>query len=187
MNNNDTNHITQAIMRILGKSQQSGHLFLNSDELCRDVAALLKINTVGNVGNAMMGNPIQRQLLKLVLDGRLCEDDGRIYLPKNFIAERETAKLIRAMIGTTLIEGDADNVNNVSNARIAGDIDEIIAQAEKDCSFTLAEMQRMAVKMAITNNISMVIAAMAVTAATSPSPPQQAEPLGVWRRVWVLA
>ncbi|MCL2619515.1 MAG: AAA family ATPase [Defluviitaleaceae bacterium] len=84
---------------------------------------------------------IQKQILQLVLDERLREENGRIYLPKNHMAERETARLAKAMIG---------------NVAIKGDIDKIISQAEKDCGIILADKQREAVKMSVTNNISII-------------------------------
>lgn len=129
----DANRIAQGIIYALGQSQQSGHLFLHSDELCRNASALLLINVEAGT--------IQKQLLELVLDKRLREEDGRIYLPKNHIAERETARLAKAMIGHVAIKGS---------------IDQTISQAEKDCGITLADKQREAVKMAVTNNISII-------------------------------
>jgi len=130
---NDSNRIAQGIIYALGQSQQSGHLFLHSDELCKNAGMILSISVADNT--------IQKQLLQLVLDGRLREEEGRIYLPKNYIAERETAKLAKAMIGTVPIKGD---------------VDKIIAQAEKDCGITLADMQREAVKTAVTNKIAII-------------------------------
>jgi len=129
----DANRVAQGIIYALSQSQQSGHLFLPSNELCKEAGMLLSISVVDNT--------VQKQLLDLVLDGRLREDSGRIYLPKNYIAERETAKLAKAMIGLVPIK---DNVDN------------IIAQAEADCGITLADMQRKAVKMAVTNKISII-------------------------------
>ena len=129
----DANRVAQGIIYALSRSQQSGHLFLPSNELCKEAGLLLSISVADNT--------IQKQLLDLVLDGRLREDSGRIYLPKNYIAERETAKLAKQMIGLVPIK---DNVDN------------IIAQAEADCGITLADMQREAVKMAVTNKISII-------------------------------
>ena len=130
---NDTNRIAQGIIYALEQSQQSGHLFLHSDELCKNAARLLSITSTDSI--------IQKLLFELVMDSRLREESGRIYLPKNYIAERETAKLAKAMIRAV---------------PISGDIDKIIAQAEKVCGITLADMQREAVKMAVMNNIAIV-------------------------------
>lgn len=130
---NDANRIAQGIVYALSQSQQSGHLFLHSKELCKEAAKLL---AVGESDNA-----IQKQLLDLVLQNRLKEDGGRIYLPKNFIAERETAKLAKAMITPVSLKCD---------------VDKIISQAEKSTGMTLTEMQRNAVKMAVTNKISIL-------------------------------
>ena len=133
ISHNDANRIAQGIIYALSQSQQSGHLFLYSDELCKNAGMLLNISIADNA--------IQKLLLELVLDGRLREEEGRIYLPKNYIAERETAKLAKAMIGTVPINGD---------------VDKIIAQAEKDCGITLADKQREAVKTAVTNKIAII-------------------------------
>ena len=130
---NDPDRIAQGIIYALGQAQQSGHLFLPCAELCTNAAKLLSIGVTNNSVSEIM--------LELVLSERLYEDDGRIYLPKNFIAERETAKLAKAMIGSVPIQGD---------------LDKIIAQAEKDCGILLADMQREAVKMAVTNNIAII-------------------------------
>jgi len=130
---NDLHRIGQGIIYALSQSEQLGHLFLHSTELCKKAATLLTVSSVDGI--------IQKRLLDLVLDGRLCEEDGRIYLPKNFIAERETAKLAKAMIG---------------KVPITGEVDKIVSQAEKACGITLAYMQREAVKMAVTNNISII-------------------------------
>ena len=130
---NDANRIAQGIIYTLKQSQQSGHLFLHSIELCKSAGMLLSIS--------VSDNSIQTQLLALVLDGRLYEESGRIYLPKNFIAERETAQLAKAMIGSVPANASLDN---------------IISQAENACGIVLADMQREAVKMAVTNKISII-------------------------------
>ena len=129
----DAHRIAQGIIYALGQSQQSGHLFLHSTELCKSAAALLTISLADGI--------IQKRLLDLVLDGHLQEENGCVYLPKNFIAERETAKLAKAMIGKVPIKGEVDGA---------------VSQAEKACGITLAYMQREAVKMAVTNNISII-------------------------------
>ncbi|MCL2189793.1 MAG: ATP-dependent RecD-like DNA helicase [Defluviitaleaceae bacterium] len=130
---NDPHRINQGIIYALEQSQQSGYLFMPSEELCKNAGMLLSISVADNI--------IQKSLFDLVLGSHLHEEEGRIYLPKNYVAERETAKLAKAMIGLV-------NVN--------GDVDKIISQAEKACGITLADMQREAVKMAVTNKISII-------------------------------
>ena len=130
---NDPNRIAQGIIYALRQAQQSGHLFLPCAELCGNAAKLLSIGITDKA--------VSEIVLEMVLSDRLREDDGRIYLPKNFIAERETAKLAKSMIGSVPTKGD---------------LDKTIAKAEKDCGILLADMQREAVKMAITNNISII-------------------------------
>ena len=130
---NDVHRIAQGIIYTLSQSQTSGHLFLHSGELCRNASVLLGINEKDNL--------IQKQLLDLVLNGRLNEDDGKIYLPKNYVAERETARLAKNMIRPVQIKCDVEN---------------IISQSEKACKMILTDMQRNAVKMAVTNNISII-------------------------------
>jgi exodeoxyribonuclease V alpha subunit len=44
----------------------------------------------------------------------------------------------------------------IKPVRIKGDVNKIIAQAERACGITLADQQREAVKMAVTNNISII-------------------------------
>jgi len=131
---NDKHRISQGIIYALNQSQQSGHLFLYSDELCKNASVLLTISNA-------MDSIVQKRLLDLVLKGCLNEENGRIYLPKNYTAERETAKLAKAMIKIVPSMGNEDKV---------------IARAEKDCGITLDDMQHKAVKMAVTNNISII-------------------------------
>jgi len=130
---NNMNRIAQGILYALDQSQQAGHLFLHSTELCKNAAQLLTLNSDDGI--------IPKRLLDLVLEERLHEDNGRIYLPKNFIAERETAKRAKSMIGTVPINGE---------------VDKIVSYAEKACGITLANMQREAVKMAVTNRVSII-------------------------------
>jgi len=129
----DTHRIAQGTIYTLSQSQQSGHLFLHSDELCKNAAILLSIGTADNA--------IQKEMLNLVLSGRLREENRRVYLPKNFIAEHETALLAKAMIRSVPVKSN---------------VDKIISQAENACGITLADKQREAVKMAVSNNISII-------------------------------
>jgi exodeoxyribonuclease V alpha subunit len=131
---NSPYRMAQGILYALGQSQQSGHLFLPSSELCQNAVALLGLDRGSST-------TFKKVLLDMVLDGRLCEDGGRIYLPKSYVAERETARLAKAMIKPLPIKGN---------------VDKIISQAERACGINLAEKQREAVKMAITNNISII-------------------------------
>jgi len=134
MPHDSPHRIAEGIVYALKEAQQSGHLFLSNKELCDDARELLGVGTAE-------GSVLSNVLLDLILKDRLKEDGGRIYLPKNYHAERETARLAKAMIRPT-------------SAR--GDIFKIIAQAEKSCGIILDELQRAAVKMAITNNISII-------------------------------
>ena len=131
---NDPNRIAQGIIYALSLSQQAGHLFLPSSELCKNAVALLEISTAESA-------VFRKTLLDLVLDGRLREDSGRIYLPKNYIAEHETAGLAKAMIKPVFVKGD---------------VVKVILKAEKSCGIVLTGMQREAVKMAVTNKISII-------------------------------
>jgi len=126
--------IAEGIVYALGRSQQSGHLFLHRDDLCLESGKLLGISIAENT-------VIQDVLLDLILKERLQEDTGRIYLPKNYTAERETARLAKAMIKAM---------------PVSGDITKIILQAEKICGISLDDIQREAVRMAVTNNISII-------------------------------
>ena len=131
---NDPNRIAQGIIYALSLSQQAGHLFLPSGELCKNAVALLELSTAESA-------VFRKTLLDMVLEGRLREDSGRIYLPKNYIAERETARLAKAMIKPVSVKGD---------------VAKIILKAEKSCGIILTDMQRQAVKIAVTNNISII-------------------------------
>ncbi|MCL2620279.1 MAG: AAA family ATPase [Defluviitaleaceae bacterium] len=207
----DPNRIAEGIIYAMEQSQQSGHLFLSSDELCKDATKLLCIdigvdgsngsytinsgsngvakvndsdcgsenvvssqsgdgNVVGSVGNDSttqkgkihQGTTIQKVLLELVLEERLKEDSGRIYLPKNYVAERETARLARTMIRAIPVSriegvndlGDAGDIKGLTDANEG--FESIITQAEKVCGIMLDDMQREAVRMVTTNNISII-------------------------------
>ncbi|MCL2393019.1 MAG: ATP-dependent RecD-like DNA helicase, partial [Oscillospiraceae bacterium] len=126
--------ISEGLVYALGQSQQSGHLFLESEVLCNEAVKLLG-------AEAAESSAAQQALLDLVLNERLCEDDGRIYLPKNYTAERETAKLAKEMIRPVTISRD---------------VEAAITRAEKRFGINLADKQRDAVKMALTNNLSII-------------------------------
>ena len=146
----DPQRIVEGIIYALGQSQQSGHLFLPSEELCKEAEKHLNLGILGAAGSV-----IENGLLDLVLEERLKEDGGRIYLPKNYHAERETARLAKAMIRKV----PPQNFGGFSGFGRAGgsvNIDNIIYQAERACGITLDDMQREAVRMAATNNISII-------------------------------
>ena len=126
--------IAEGIIYALGQSQQSGHLFLYKDELCKDAGKLLGIIASKNTS-------IQNVLFNLISKELLKEDEERIYLPKNYTAERETARLAKAMI---------------KPIPTGSDVTKIILQAEKACNISLDDIQREAVRMAVTNNISII-------------------------------
>ena len=131
---NSPHRIAEGIVYALGQSQQAGHLFLESDVLCSESVKLLG-------PEAAESSATQQVLLDLVLNKRLYEDDGRVYLPKNYIAERETARHAKEMIRPMIISRD---------------IDAAIARAERAFGINLADKQREAVKMALTNNLSII-------------------------------
>ena len=132
--NDDPQRLAEGIIYTLGQSQLSGHLFLPSEELCKETEKLFGANTVTY-------SIIEQRLYELVVDGRLDEDGGRIYLPANYLAERETARLAKKMIMPVSVRGD---------------INKIIARAERSCGIVLDDIQRDAVKMAIENHISII-------------------------------
>jgi len=145
--------VSEGIIYALSQSQQSGHLYLLSDELCKEAMELLAEKKrkkskeedaeKQRAEDATHKALVQRAILNLVLEARLQEESGRIYLPRNYTAECETAKLIRAMIRTTPI-------------RAGINLDDVVFQAEIAQGINLATQQREAVKMVVTNNFSII-------------------------------
>jgi len=128
---NDSMRIKEGIMFTLSSSQQLGHLFLMKHEICIDSLKLL-----GEVDTKL----VDKELLALVVNKRIVKDGDNYYLPKNYQAETETAKLIKKLI----------KHHPVQNT------DAAIAEAEKVAGINLANNQRNAIKMALSSNFSII-------------------------------
>jgi len=145
--------VSEGIIFALSQSQQSGHLYLSSDELCKEAMELLaeKKGKKGKEEDVEKQRAeevthkalVQKTILNLVLEARLQEESGRIYLPRNYTAEYETAKLIKTMIRATPV-------------RAGINLDDAVSQAELSQGINLATQQREAVKMVVTNNFSII-------------------------------
>ncbi|MCL2400847.1 MAG: AAA family ATPase [Defluviitaleaceae bacterium] len=125
----------ERIIYTLSQAQQSGHLYMNSDELCHVVTSFLSKESTSSISKS------KKVLLDMVLGGHLQEDSGRIYFPNNYVAEQETAKIAKSMIKTT-----HTNIN----------LDNVISRVEVSLKIKLAVRQKEAVKMVINNNFSII-------------------------------
>jgi len=155
--------IKEGVIYTLHEAQRRGHLFLLSDELASEASKLLMLNgttkkskskdskATESTSNNSSSNGvclIKRTILELVLETRLQENNGRIYLPHNYLAEHETAKLVRAMIDhAPIVKGGKEAINLVLK---------VIQNTESLHETTLAAKQRDAVLSAVTNNFTII-------------------------------
>ena len=134
---NDSGRVQEGLMYALNQSQQLGHMFMHSNTLCADALKLL--DPKGTFGVTL--TQLETELFQLVQDHRLQEEDGRIYLNKNYKAEVEAAKLAAAMIEPMPVDAD---------------VHKLIDEVQKDLGIDLAEKQAAGVAMCLTNRFSII-------------------------------
>ena len=75
-------------------SLQEGHCFLLKDQLSKQVLTLLN----GTRGERVSLDDISREILHLVEEGKLIEEEDRIYLPSLFFSEKGLVKNIKRIL-----------------------------------------------------------------------------------------
>jgi len=148
----DPHRVKESAVYVLSVAQGAGHLYLGSDELTNEAMALLNQKGEDEVVSARV---VKQAIYELAVETRLQEEDGRIYLPHNYFAERETAALAKAMIRPSTIKTeDGDDIADPHE--VVKVVTLAIADAEIAQGITLAANQRKAVYSVITNNFSII-------------------------------
>lgn len=138
---NDPMRVRGALYYILDEnSSQNGHLYLETDVLCREALQLL---------NEKLPLPEQRlqmrevtdELYNAVLRGELISGNGAVYLPRHFFHEDEVARRISEILAEPVP---------------LSDISAELAQVVKELGISLSKKQADAVKMAFRYNLSII-------------------------------
>lgn len=137
----DPMRIRGALNYILDEnSGQNGHLYLETDILCKEALQLLN-EKLPLPGQRLQMREVTDEVYESVLRGELISSDGAVYLPRHFFHEEEVARRISAI----LVE-PAPLVN----------ISEELAQVVRELGISLSQRQTDAVKMAFRYNFSII-------------------------------
>lgn len=134
----DPRRIKGAITYALSVASQSGHCFLYLSDIVSMITELISNIEVDD-------NIITNQIVLLVKEGKICVDDERIYLGYLNEAETYLANKLKALLVTPK--------NKVIKDWL---IEDIISKEETDCGYTLEEKQRKAIKLSLSQNVSII-------------------------------
>ena len=137
---NDPMRIRGALAYALDECSIQGHLFLDRERLCADAHELLNGST--SFEEVVSESLIEAQLQEMVSERKIISEDECYYLPKHYYAERDVAKKVCKM----LREADDKKI----------DITKELAAAQKKLGITLSDTQAEAVKMCLSNNLSVI-------------------------------
>lgn len=138
---NDPMRIRGALFYILDESKNDGgHLFLNSNELCKESFDLLNAK-LQIPQTRVLTREISDELINIVSQGGLITNNGAVYLPRCFKAEDAVARKIAGI----LKERD-----------IVSDISAELEYVKKEFGINLSPKQESAVKMVFAHNLSII-------------------------------
>lgn len=138
---NDPMRIRGALMYVLSEnSGQNGHLYLETDTLCKEALQLLNEKLPLPQMHLQM-REVADELYEAVLRGELISSDRAVYLPRHFFHEDEVARRV-----AEILTEPAPLVN----------ISEELAQVVKELGVSLSKKQTDAVKMAFRYNLSII-------------------------------
>lgn len=138
---NDPMRIRGALVYILDEnSGQNGHLYLETDTLCKEALQLLNEKLPLPQMRLQM-REVTDELYEAVLRGDLISSDGAVYLPRHFFHEEEVARCV-----SKILTEPAPLVN----------ITEDLACVVKELNVALSKKQTDAVKMAFRYNLSII-------------------------------
>ncbi|MDO4277064.1 MAG: helix-hairpin-helix domain-containing protein [Eubacteriales bacterium] len=135
---NDPMRISGCVGYVLQEAGKEGHLFLEQRELLKKALGILNRDMPQQ---AVTEQEINQVLYRLVMQGSIVLDEGRIYTAKQYEEENQTASII----ARKLLERRSDL-----------DIETDLALAEKDLAITLSERQREAVRMVFHSPVSII-------------------------------
>lgn len=136
--NND--RIAACIIDELKMVQTNGHLYLPQRRLLDSV--LKRLND-GFYQQVVYYEDVKRVMFDMARIGRLCGDYGNAYLPGNYYFEKKSAEMINAFLNTK----SNDNMQT----------DAYITLVERKLGIELAPKQSEAVRMAVNNQLSIIV------------------------------
>lgn len=138
---NDPMRIRGALFYILDEnSGQNGHLYLETDTLCKEALQLLN-EKLPLPQLRLQLREVNDELYEAVLGGKLISSDGAVYLPRHFFHEEEVARRV-----SEILTEPAPLVS----------ITEELARVVKELGISLSRKQADAVKMAFRYNLSII-------------------------------
>ncbi|HHW57783.1 MAG TPA: ATP-dependent RecD-like DNA helicase [Clostridia bacterium] len=133
INHDNPYRIRSGLKYTLYLAEMEGHLYLPIEMLCKAASSkILNVNYLTVLDHA----------LQLAGEFELYDDEGRIYLPKNFYSEKYIAEKITKML--------RENPWKMDNT------DELIKEAELEKGIKYSTRQKEAIKKAVENNISII-------------------------------
>lgn len=138
---NDPTRIRGALFYILDESRGSGgHLFLGSDELCKEALSMLNAKLDADQ-TRLIEREVSDELYSVILSGGLIADSDSIYLPRCFEAEDSVAKRVAEMLAERSF-----------NTNITAELTNI----KRESGIILSKRQEDAVHMVFKHNLSII-------------------------------
>ena len=140
-NPNDPLRIRGALFYELSESHnREGHLFLTTEELCSHALTLLNERLPSPQMYVQM-DEVSAELYNSVVNGQLIANQNSIYLPNSFAAEDAVARRISEIL-----------TDKTGNQDVSAELNDI----KRNLGIILSKRQEAAVKMAFSNNLSIV-------------------------------
>ena len=135
---NDPMRISGCISYVLKKAMTKGHLYLLQEELLSSVLEVLNHKLLTPVVHE---DEVSAVMYKLIMQGSIVNDNGRVYILRQFEEENATAQ----MVARRLLEKGRQQSIKV-----------LLGQAQKALNIQLSKTQEQAVKMVFENTISII-------------------------------
>jgi len=137
---NGMTRIKGALFHVLGGSRSSGHLFLDTEELCKETLALLNKKLDGPE-QRLTDRDVSDALYDIIVSGDLKADNNAVYLPRCYDSEDSAAHRIADMLTEKSFEID-----------ISSELEYI----KKESGIVLSKKQEDGVIMAFKHNLSII-------------------------------
>jgi exodeoxyribonuclease V alpha subunit len=137
---NDPTRIRGALFYALDESRSGGHLYLETEELCKEALCLLN-EKLPVPQTRLQADEVSDELYNVILGGGLVADSGVIYLPRCFEAEDFVARRV---------------AEKLTERGFGGGITKELARVKAESGITLSQKQEDAVSMAFRHNLSII-------------------------------
>ncbi|MGL5254543.1 MAG: SF1B family DNA helicase RecD2 [Brevinema sp.] len=135
---NDPMRISGCVSYVLKDAMSKGHLYLQQEELISEVLGVLNHKLPTAVVSMVEVSDV---VYKLIMQNSIINDNGRIYIVKQFEEERSTAQLIARRL-------------LIKSKKMV--IDQILQKAQKQVGIELSKTQEQAVRMVFKHPISII-------------------------------